>query len=135
MWYENFEWVIITSTNGGKSDILIDWEGTVIVHGIVCHAQFKLGTMGLQRFPPKVSYHVGDTAAVHKAISHVSGTSLWSLSRQLMSFLRCGSQTVHAYSTWGLTREKYALSFTDLSCILRFLLRTPRVLLALFAML
>ena len=45
-----------------------------------------------------------------------------------ISFWVNGSHTVLAYSTRGLTKVKYALSFKDLAPILRFRLKNPIVL-------
>ena len=47
----------------------------------------------------------------------------------------CGSQTSHAYSSWGRTMVLYARAFVAFEQILRFLRMKPRVLLALEAML
>ena len=55
----------------------------------------------------------------------------FTFSGTLMLFLVCRSYTEQAYSSMGLTRVLYAVSFTSVALFHKFLLRKPRVLFAL----
>ena len=55
---------------------------------------------------------------------------LWTISRVCMSFCVCWSHTVDAYSTIGLTSEKYAFCLLVVDQMFKFRRRKPNVLLA-----
>ena len=52
-----------------------------------------------------------------------------------MSSLVWGSHIGAAYSSWGLTMALYAFSFSEVFCVLRFLLRKPSDLFAVLVIL
>jgi hypothetical protein len=66
----------------------------------------------------------------NQTISSNLHTDSWTISIVLQCSAVCGSQTEHAYSSFGRTRDRYACDFIFMLEVLRFLFKNPRLLFA-----